>query len=486
MSGNLANSSAEPSYISRLALSATPFSALADPQLFFGGEHIEQRLNLLLHLLRSSDKVGVVFAEQGIGKSSVLSQLQQRAADDLRLCRIDADSSLIHSKLITQCMQSFGADIHDMAEPESVLKNRLLRLRQLNIKSVLMIDNIEELSAEALAKVIDLLSWQDEDGFLLQAIFSADKVMAELGNLHGRLQRVDLPALTEEELPLYLSHRLSAVGYKGELPFSSKDLKQFYRHSSGNPAHINQLAHQQLLGLSSRTKLSPINLKIGSLLSWFKWLAVALLLLSLVLLLIFQDGVNSFFATSPSESNIEIVLPQEQEAPLATIIVGDEKIVSSEQAERDELTLLLTELSVEEPRQSSDTAEMEHSADLTRDKPLSPVVEQAVDIIEPSIHHHEWLKQQDGTNYTFQLMGSWQHDEVVEFVEQYALTGDVAEFESIRNGRIWYALVYGVYSNKQQALNDSKQWPAPLNTLPSWLRRFDSVQKQIKDRPQAQ
>jgi DamX protein len=55
----------------------------------------------------------------------------------------------------------------------------------------------------------------------------------------------------------------------------------------------------------------------------------------------------------------------------------------------------------------------------------------------------------------------------------------VAIFESLRNGKIWHVLVYGVYANKQAAIEASQAWPEPMNTLPTWLRRFESVQTQI-------
>ena len=103
--------------------------------------------------------------------------------------------------------------------------------------------------------------------------------------------------------------------------------------------------------------------------------------------------------------------------------------------------------------------------------------------LSASVHQKQWILQQSATDYTFQLMGSWDKQEVADFIDKYALVGDVAEFESMRNGRVWYALIYGVYDNKKAALNASSTWPAPMNTLPSWLRRFDSVQQQIKKTP---
>ena len=86
------------------------------------------------------------------------------------------------------------------------------------------------------------------------------------------------------------------------------------------------------------------------------------------------------------------------------------------------------------------------------------------------------------SHYTFQLMGPWAREEVYDFIDQYALVGDVAVFERMRNGQVWHVLVYGSFKDKQADLKASAAWPPPLNTLPSWLRKMSSVQQQIKDK----
>ena len=72
--------------------------------------------------------------------------------------------------------------------------------------------------------------------------------------------------------------------------------------------------------------------------------------------------------------------------------------------------------------------------------------------LENPVYQQDWIQQQQSSHYTFQLMGAWEHDDVVEFIDKYALTGDIAVFQSDRNGRVWHALIYGVYVNKKEAL----------------------------------
>ncbi|WP_292754251.1 SPOR domain-containing protein, partial [Methylophaga sp. UBA4502] len=104
------------------------------------------------------------------------------------------------------------------------------------------------------------------------------------------------------------------------------------------------------------------------------------------------------------------------------------------------------------------------------------------DLVDTTLKDKEWIMQQSATDFTFQLMGTWDRSEVDSFVEKNELTGNVAVFESMRNGEVWYAVIYGVYPSKQVAMRDSQQWSSPLNKISPWLRRYDGVQKQIIDK----
>ncbi len=168
-----------------------------------------------------------------------------------------------------------------------------------------------------------------------------------------------------------------------------------------------------------------------------------------------------------------------EEPELVTVIVDNDEVKDNELAQREELAALLSD--IPEPEVLEQSMDQFTQADTELLEPMSEIIEPITED-----HQQDWVMQQDGSHYTFQLMGSWEKQEVHDFIDKYALAGDVAMFESMRNGRIWYALTYGVFENKQSALDASNKWPAPLNTLPSWLRRFDSVQKQIKNTVQVQ
>ena len=194
------------------------------------------------------------------------------------------------------------------------------------------------------------------------------------------------------------------------------------------------------------------------------------------MLLLFQDTINQWLTEVSDKAAIDDVteiIEEEAELPI---------VVTQAQAERDELADLIADIS---DINEQEAAGLE-SIDLKKTKepvqrPVSAVPAEPI-VSVPDFLKQDWVMAQPVSHYTFQLMGSWEREEVYDFIDQYALVGDVAVFENMRNSQVWHVLVYGSFKDKQAALKASAAWPAPLNTLPSWLRKMSSVQQQIKDK----
>ncbi|MBL1321682.1 MAG: AAA family ATPase [Methylophaga sp.] len=493
-------SSAEPSYLIPLALTVAPFNQTDDLKFFFKSEQIEQRLNLLQHLVRASDKVALLFAEKGFGKSALLMQLQQAMSEDVRIFHIEAKSSVVPKELILDCLRAFGVDDNDIrlsSDHLELLQHRCLSLQNLNIKPLLLIDDVDQLSENSVDTILTWLSWQANDQFLLQAVLTAKNTMPELNTLHGRIQRVDLPVFTEIELSAYLTHRLSVAGYQGAPPFKAKVLKQIFKKSAGNPELINQLAHQELQGIKPVSDSKAFNWVTG-----LKWLAVGSLTILLILLLVFQDKINSLFSPIKEDTQFDQLSELTPESPIATVVADSELDASrsveellatessfaedmtnlnTDEQGREELEALIAELPVVESEEEPSQIEVEEiiNIDIQQDYKEVLTSSKLVDKKENN-NSQEWIFQQDRNYYTFQMMGSWDEEKVLAYINKYELSGDIAIFQSKRNGRTWYALIYGVFESKEIALRASNTWPATLKGLPKWLRRFDSVQQQIQ------
>ncbi|KKM73467.1 hypothetical protein LCGC14_1410180, partial [marine sediment metagenome] len=223
--------SAEPAYITKLALTRLPFINVSDSTAFFDGRHLKQRRLLLMHLLRSTSTPIVLSAEEGRGKTSLLRAIQENASSDIRFyfwsSQQDESEQLqrIWSSLVAETLPSTDVD-----RLKELLKQRLVALRRLNIVPILLIDDHARLTEDERRYLADYLSWVDDvNSPLLQAVITtepSDKVA------YINAQPMDLPALDNGEIEAYLMHRLTSAGYQGETPFSRKTIQRMTKASN--------------------------------------------------------------------------------------------------------------------------------------------------------------------------------------------------------------------------------------------------------------
>ncbi|ODN68091.1 SPOR domain-containing protein [Methylophaga muralis] len=546
---------AEPKYISRLALQSNPFKAeVSDASLYLGPE-IKQRLDLVLHLLRASDKIPLLYGPKGLGKTTALKALMNLGGDDLRFCYIQAEPSLTIQFMVSRCLQVFGAPQENTLGSNNLqlLQQRLQQLQALQIRPILLIDDVSKL-AEPLRQQLKIwLDWQHADKYLWRAVLTdvaADSIVTD----NDRLQSLMLTPIPLAETAAYLLQRLQGAGFNGDSPFNERALARIHRQSAGNPAKLNQAAHQFLLGqgksrqlqLPLSFKLPKISPKINKIrFKWNKWFGLAPVGVLLAVVLIYQQQINDWFVSDTDTIQDDLFVNEDLTEELPMVVVNEpEELTSVAEADRLELLELLDELEqtveapaveipeseleaelesvIPEPELSAEILETEiipsesitaistndaaqnnvvevTEAETATDEqqstskteeikpvelipPPAPVSKPDPSLVDTTIKDKDWILQQSGKAFTFQLMGSWDRTEIERFVKKHSLTGNVAIFESMRDDKVWYALIYGVYPSRDVAMRSSKQWPSPLNKVKPWLRRFDDVQKQITER----
>ena len=560
---------AEPKYISRLALQSNPFSAEVTEAGLYMGPEIKQRLDLVLHLLRASDKIPLLYGTNGLGKTTTLKALMNRGGDDLRFCLIQAEPSLTIQFMVSRCLQVFGAPQESTLGSNNLqlLQQRLQQLQTLQIRPVLLIDDISKLAEPLLQQLKTWFDWQHEGNYLWRAVVT-DVTADVMASQNERIQPLLLGPIPQQETAAYLLQRLQGVGFNGDSPFDNKALIRFHRQSSGVPAALNHLAHKFLLGQGKPVQL-PFSFKFPAVsLRWNKWFGLVPLGVLFALVLFYQQQINDLFVADKSTIEDDVLNTDALTEDLPMVVVDEpEELTSVAEADRQELVELLEELEqtdieaepttdsdveaaietisptdevepepeqevaadvlldpveiIEQPSQTADSeesiadvvtvnddssSEIETVTSETAEEqeveppstpeqinpPIELIPEPATttekadtafsDLVDTTLKDKEWIMQQSATDFTFQLMGTWDRSEVDSFVEKNELTGNVAVFESMRNGEVWYAVIYGVYPSKQVAMRDSQQWSSPLNKISPWLRRYDGVQKQIIDK----
>ncbi|MCU7836359.1 MAG: SPOR domain-containing protein [gamma proteobacterium symbiont of Taylorina sp.] len=96
------------------------------------------------------------------------------------------------------------------------------------------------------------------------------------------------------------------------------------------------------------------------------------------------------------------------------------------------------------------------------------------------IKDKNWLLQQADNNFTIQLFGSRDKQAITKLVKKYSLTGDIARFETQRDGQGWYSMTYGKYNSKEKARTAVASLDTTLTNPKPWIRSFKSIKKQLQ------
>ncbi len=100
-------------------------------------------------------------------------------------------------------------------------------------------------------------------------------------------------------------------------------------------------------------------------------------------------------------------------------------------------------------------------------------------MLDDGMQREKWIASQNPENFTLQLFGSHDKQNADGFIQHHKLSGDVGYFESTRNNKPWYSVVYGSYADQSAAKTAVTQLPASLKKVKPWVRRFDDIQASI-------
>jgi general secretion pathway protein A len=244
-------------YTSHFGLLEAPFSITPDPQYLYMSERHREALAHLLYGIGEGGGFVVLTGEVGTGKTTICRCLLKQLPPDVDVAVVLNPKLTAVELLATLCDElrlPYPPDTTSIKVFVDTLYRHVLDAHELGRRTVLIIDEAQNLSTEALEQVRLLTNLETTKQKLLQVILIGQPELAtaldrpDLRQLAQRVTaRYHLHSLSPRETNAYITHRLEVAGRR-ETIFRPSAIREVHRLSGGVPRLINVICDRALLG----------------------------------------------------------------------------------------------------------------------------------------------------------------------------------------------------------------------------------------------
>ncbi|MFH1679104.1 MAG: AAA family ATPase [Candidatus Eisenbacteria bacterium] len=242
-------------YCKYYGFSEDPFQLTPDPAFLYLDEVYREALAHLEYGVTAGRGYVLLTGEVGTGKTTIVHSFLERY-------RLELNTAFIFSTAMNfvELLQLVHEDFDTGARGDSEafllieLNRFLLKKYQAGARTVLILDEAQNLSEEMLEKVRMLSNLEARKSKLLQTVLVGQPELAaklEQPRLRQLRQRVavrfDIPPMTEERTLRYVEHRLRVVGAPNRGLFTPEALHRIHVESGGIPRMVNVICSNALL-----------------------------------------------------------------------------------------------------------------------------------------------------------------------------------------------------------------------------------------------
>jgi general secretion pathway protein A len=244
-------------YLKHFNLTDRPFAITPDPRfLYLSARHREALAHLLYGLGEGGGFVQLT-GEVGTGKTTICRCLLEHVPDNVDLALVLNPKVTAHELIATVCDElgiEYPPGNSSIKTLTDVLNRYLLEAYAQGRRTVLIIDEAQNLSADVLEQVRLLTNLETATQKLLQIILIGQPELRTLlarDDMRQLAQRVTaryhLEPISLEETGAYIRHRLQICGNTQPL-FNHHAIDRIQRLSGGIPRLINVLCDRSMLG----------------------------------------------------------------------------------------------------------------------------------------------------------------------------------------------------------------------------------------------
>lgn len=247
-------------YCQYYGLKERPFNVTSDPAFFFSSKKHKEAISHLVYGVTQRKGIIVLTGEIGTGKTTICRFFLNQVTKNVKTAFI-LNPAFSQNQLLESIVKDFGITPKNNAKLGMVweLNNFLLRESEAGNNLVLIIDEAQNLKPSLLEQVRLLSNLETEKDKLLQVILVGQPELNNRLNLYDLRQlrqrimvRYHIGPLDNDEIKLYINHRLEIAGAKSRLEnkrieFSDEAIGMISRFSGGTPRLINMICDRALL-----------------------------------------------------------------------------------------------------------------------------------------------------------------------------------------------------------------------------------------------
>lgn len=238
-------------------LTGRPFQLTPDPEFYFESGTHRKALSYLGYGLAQGEGFIVITGKVGAGKSTLAAHLlatidrQRLTAAQIVTSRLDG------GEMVHMAARAFGLSVagHDKASALAVIEAFLHEEARAGRRCLLVVDETQNLSIEALEELRMLSNFQLGSHPLLQILLLGQPEFRDLLQGSPRLEQLrqrviathHLEAMEPSEVGPYVMHRLACVGWSGNPAFDERLFADLAVVTGCLPRRINQVFGRLLL-----------------------------------------------------------------------------------------------------------------------------------------------------------------------------------------------------------------------------------------------
>lgn len=254
-------------------LTGKPFQLTPDPAFFFESVTHRKALSYLGYGLAQAEGFIVITGDVGAGKSTLVAHLMATIDRDRLTVGQVVTSNLDADEVVHVVARSFGLDIegHDKASALSAIEGFLQAEARAGRRSLLVVDESQNLAVEALEELRMLSNFQLGGQPLLQTLLLGQPEFRATLQSHPGLEQLrqrviaahHLEPMELSEVKAYIVHRLNLVGWEGNPSFDERVFAELYEATGGIPRRVNLVVNRLLLlgAVEQRARIDAVMLQ---------------------------------------------------------------------------------------------------------------------------------------------------------------------------------------------------------------------------------